>query len=56
MSSQVSLIDVGVLIAYILVNCTDDGAPSVKGDSYGIPWIRGTWLDRNDLPLAAEKP
>jgi hypothetical protein len=34
----------------LVVNYTDDGAPSVQGDSFGIPWIRGTWLDHNDLP------
>jgi hypothetical protein len=33
----------------LVVNYTDDGAPSVKGDSYSIPWIRGTFLDPEDL-------
>jgi hypothetical protein len=34
----------------LVVNYTDDGAASVKGGAFGIPWIRGTWLEPGDLP------
>ena len=38
-----------------VVNYTDDTAPMVRWDPYdsgilGIPWIRGTYLLRSDLP------
>ena len=33
-----------------VVNYTDDGSRTVKGGSYGIPWIRGTFLPLSDLP------
>jgi hypothetical protein len=38
-----------------VVNYTDDGSRTVKGGSYGITWIRGTYLAPSDLPPAAKK-
>ena len=35
-----------------IVAYTDDTAPTVKGGTPGIPWIRGTYLLPSDLPLA----
>ena len=41
-----------------VVHYTDDSAPMVKGrdDGYGIPWIRGTFLDLSDLPPRRRAP
>jgi hypothetical protein len=40
-----------------VVNYTDDTAPVAEGHGggYGIPWIRGTFLSRDDLPLQKSK-
>jgi len=40
-----------------VVNYTDDSAPVAEGhgSGYGIPWIRGTFLSRDDLPPLKSK-
>ncbi len=38
-----------------IVAYTDDTAPTVKGGTLGISWIRGTYLLPSDLPPAITK-